>query len=78
MSTLSAKLSWSHMVVIMAHKNADARQFYAQQAAQDGWSVRELSHHWKPPSCASLKPSSSNWAGEGFGDGLDGSGAFGQ
>ena len=41
-STLSAKLSWSHMVAIVALKSADARQFYAQHAAQDGWSVREL------------------------------------
>ncbi len=43
-STLSAKLSWSHMVAIVALKATDARQFYAQQAAQDGWSVRELQH----------------------------------
>ena len=28
-STLSAKLSWSHMVAIVALKSADARQFYA-------------------------------------------------
>jgi predicted nuclease of restriction endonuclease-like (RecB) superfamily len=43
-STLSAKLSWSHMVAIVALKSPPARQFYAQQAAQDGWSVRELHH----------------------------------
>lgn len=43
-STLSAKLSWSHMVAIVALKAPQARQFYAQQAAQDGWSVRELHH----------------------------------
>ena len=43
-STLSAKLSWSHMVAIVALKSADARQFYAQHASQDGWSVRELNH----------------------------------
>lgn len=43
-STLSAKLSWSHMVAIVAIKNPQAHQFYAQQAAQDGWSVRELHH----------------------------------
>ena len=41
-STLSAKLSWSHMVAIVALKNSQARQFYAQHAAQDAWSVREL------------------------------------
>lgn len=43
-STLSAKLSWSHMVAIVALKTPQARQFYANQAAQDGWSVRELAH----------------------------------
>jgi predicted nuclease of restriction endonuclease-like (RecB) superfamily len=43
-STLSAKLSWSHMVAIVALKTSQARQFYAQHAAQDGWSVRELNH----------------------------------
>lgn len=41
-STLSTKLSWSHMVAIVGLKNPQARQFYAQQAAQDRWSVREL------------------------------------
>jgi predicted nuclease of restriction endonuclease-like (RecB) superfamily len=43
-STLSAKLSWSHLVAIVALKTQEARQFYAHHAAQDGWSVRELSH----------------------------------
>ena len=43
-STLSTQLSWSHMVAIVALKNPQARQFYAQQAAQDRWSVRELTH----------------------------------
>lgn len=43
-STLSTQLSWSHMVAIVALKTPQARQFYAQQAAQDGWSVRELAH----------------------------------
>lgn len=41
-TTLSAKLSWSHLVAIVALKAPQARQFYARQAAQDGWSVREL------------------------------------
>ena len=41
-STLSTKLSWSHMVAIVALKNPNARQFYAQHAAMDTWSVREL------------------------------------
>ncbi len=41
-STLSTQLSWSHMVAIVALKTPQARQFYANQTAQDGWSVREL------------------------------------
>ncbi len=41
-TTLSAKLSWSHLVAIVALKTPQARQFYARQAAHDGWSVREL------------------------------------
>ena len=43
-STLSTQLSWSHMVAIVALKSPEARAFYAQRAAQEGWSVRELSH----------------------------------
>jgi predicted nuclease of restriction endonuclease-like (RecB) superfamily len=42
-STLSTKLSWSHLVAIVPLKTSEARHFYAAQAAQDGWSVRELS-----------------------------------
>jgi predicted nuclease of restriction endonuclease-like (RecB) superfamily len=42
-STLSTKLSWSHLVAIVPLKTPEARNFYAAQAAQDGWSVRELS-----------------------------------
>ncbi|MFT4190897.1 MAG: PDDEXK nuclease domain-containing protein [Comamonas sp.] len=41
-STLSAQLSWSHLVAIVALKSTEARQFYASQAAQERWSVREL------------------------------------
>lgn len=41
-STLSTQLSWSHLVVIVPLKTAEARRYYAAQAAQDGWSVREL------------------------------------
>jgi hypothetical protein len=43
-STLSTQLSWSHLVTIVALKTPEARAFYAQRAAQDGWSVRELNH----------------------------------
>ena len=41
-STLSTKLSLSHLVAIVALKSPNARQFYAQHAAMDAWSVREL------------------------------------
>lgn len=41
-STLSTQLSWSHLVLIVPLKLAEARQFYAAQAAQESWSVREL------------------------------------
>jgi hypothetical protein len=41
-STLSTKLSWSHLVAIVALKSPNAREFYAQHAALDAWSVREL------------------------------------
>ena len=44
LSTLSTKLSWSHIVAIVALKNPQAHQFYAQHAALDGWSVRELNN----------------------------------
>ncbi|MBX3627819.1 MAG: DUF1016 family protein [Rhizobacter sp.] len=41
-STLSTQLSWSHLVAIVPLKTAEARQYYAAQAAHEGWSVREL------------------------------------
>ena len=41
-STLSTQLSWSHLVAIVPLKTAQARQFYAAQAAHEAWSVREL------------------------------------
>ncbi len=43
-STLSTKLSWSHLVAIVPLKTPEARRFYAVQAALEGWSVRELSN----------------------------------
>ena len=43
-STLSTQLSWSHLVAIVALKSPESRAYYAQRAAQDGWSVRELNH----------------------------------
>jgi len=44
LSALSAKLSWSHFVAIVALKTPEAQHFYASQAAQERWSVRELTH----------------------------------
>ena len=41
-ATLSRQLSWSHVVAILPQKSAEARQFYFEHAAQEGWSVREL------------------------------------
>lgn len=50
-STLSTQLSWSHLVAIVALKTPQARAFYAQRAAQEGWSVRELSHQIERKAC---------------------------
>lgn len=41
-ATLSRQLSWSHVVALLPLKSAEARQHYAEQAAQERWSVREL------------------------------------
>ncbi|MDD0811348.1 PDDEXK nuclease domain-containing protein [Curvibacter sp. RS43] len=41
-ATLSRQLSWSHFVKLLPLKSEPARQFYAQQAATNLWSVREL------------------------------------
>ena len=43
-ATLSRQLSWSHFVNLLPLKTEPARQFYAQQAATNTWSVRELRH----------------------------------
>lgn len=43
-ATLSRQLSWSHFVNLLPLKTEQARQFYAQQAATNTWSVRELRH----------------------------------
>jgi hypothetical protein len=41
-ATLSRQLSWSHFVNQLPIKTELARQFYADQAASQTWSVREL------------------------------------
>ena len=43
-ATLSRQLSWSHFVNLLSLKTEPARQFYASQAANNTWSVRELRH----------------------------------
>ena len=35
-------LSWSHYVVLLSIDNSDERRFYEIEAAENGWSVREL------------------------------------
>jgi predicted nuclease of restriction endonuclease-like (RecB) superfamily len=42
LSAVSTKLSWSHFVAIVALKTPEAQHFYASQAAQEHWSVRDL------------------------------------
>ncbi len=41
-STLSAQLSWSHFVELLAIPSVEARQFYAHACTESRWSVREL------------------------------------
>lgn len=40
--TLSGKLSWSHYLVLMRVANPKAREYYAESAAGESWSVRQL------------------------------------
>jgi len=39
LQTVSAELSWSHYVELMALKNSEERGFYEIQAIRSGWSV---------------------------------------
>ncbi|MFN3986672.1 MAG: YhcG family protein [Rhodocyclaceae bacterium] len=41
-ATLSRQLSWSHVVALLPLKSPEARQYYAEQATLERWSVREL------------------------------------
>lgn len=41
-STLCSELSWSHYRLLMRVEDENARNFYAQEAAKSGWSVRQL------------------------------------
>lgn len=40
--TLSGKLSWSHYMTLMRVSNPKAREYYAEEAANAPWSVRQL------------------------------------
>lgn len=40
--TVSAKLSWSHFIVLLGVSDATARKFYEKQAIHENWSKREL------------------------------------
>ena len=40
--TLCAKLSWSHIRLIMRVENKDAQRYYLKEAAENHWSVRTL------------------------------------
>ena len=43
--TVSAKLSWSHFIVLMGVSDNMARNFYENQAINENWSKRELERH---------------------------------
>ena len=40
--TLSRQLSWSHFITLIPLKHSDKKLFYAKQAAEQNWSVRDL------------------------------------
>lgn len=40
--TLSRQLSWSHFIALLPLKKQEARMYYAQATAEEGWGVREL------------------------------------
>ena len=42
MPTLSAKLSWSHILELLPLKSAEAQLYYAQEVAERNLAVREL------------------------------------
>jgi hypothetical protein len=43
LTTLSSKLSWSHIVEIIKEKDSLKREFYITMCINEGWSVRQLS-----------------------------------
>jgi predicted nuclease of restriction endonuclease-like (RecB) superfamily len=40
--TLCAELTWSHYRLLMRIENAERRAFYTREAAESGWTVRQL------------------------------------
>ena len=40
--TVSAKLSWSHFIVLLGVSDETSRKFYEQQSINENWSKREL------------------------------------
>jgi hypothetical protein len=44
LTTLSSKLSWSHIVEILKQKEQIQREFYMTMCINEGWSVRELAN----------------------------------
>jgi hypothetical protein len=40
--TVCSKLTWSHNRLIMRVENENARTYYLNEAAEQGWSVRTL------------------------------------
>ena len=46
LQTVSAKLTWSHNLVLLEKlKNMDERFFYGSKAIENGWSVDILEKH---------------------------------
>lgn len=43
-ATLSRQLSWSHFLALLPLKTDEARRFYTERSAGEGWSVRTLRH----------------------------------
>jgi predicted nuclease of restriction endonuclease-like (RecB) superfamily len=43
--TVSAKLSWSHFIVLLGVSDDTARKFYEKQSINENWSKRDLERH---------------------------------
>ncbi|RLG31180.1 hypothetical protein DRO03_01925, partial [Methanosarcinales archaeon] len=47
--TLSARLSWSHYILLLRLDDEQARDFYIKEAESENWSVRELDRQINSP-----------------------------